>query len=156
MRVMEKGITEIKDPPGWLVRHYWGKPNPLQEYFYDREYNGSHEDAKAGAMRWLTWASETYPAPPSRVVHGRTKKNKKLPPGIQLPAGVTYGYDVDDSGLENPYFAVSWRFPGERLQLKKFFWSKYADVHAAREAAIAFRKEREHKIDTVVAKEPNK
>jgi hypothetical protein len=147
MSTREKGITEIKDPPGFLARHYWGKPEPLQEYFYDREYNGSHEDAKAGAMRWLTWARETYPVPPSRVVHGRRSKNKKQPPGVHLPTGVTYGYDVDASGLENPYYAANWRFPGERLQLKKFYWSTYPGPDEARDAAIAFRKDRERKID---------
>lgn len=43
-----KGITRIKG--GYLARHYWGKPEPLQDYFYDNTFGTAKraEDAAIG------------------------------------------------------------------------------------------------------------
>ncbi len=96
-----KGITRISN--GYLARHYWGKPQPLSEYFYDKEY-GSREAAESAAIRWLGRIAEEYPAP---------VKQKRQP-------GISYTWQPDKSGNRIPCVEVFWTsYPDEQKHTKK-------------------------------------
>lgn len=117
----EKGITQIKG--GVLARHYWGKAQPLQEYFMDKDF-GSHEKAEAAAGRWLAAMREAYPAP-------EEKGRKPI-----------MGTIKDSHGEHGAGFYVSWTEEGGRQRQKTFPISQWGSTEKAKAAALHFLDER--------------
>jgi len=123
-----KGITRVQG--GWLARHYWGKPEPLQEYFHDKDF-GSRSKAEDAAGNWLTTMAKEYPAPP--------KKGRKP----------ILGKIKDSYGVKGEGFYVAWTKISEGRQRQKTFpISEHGSSEKAEQAARNFldarTKEYEH------------
>lgn len=123
-----KGITRVKG--GYLARHYWGKSEPIYEYFYDREY-GTQEGAQQAAARWLKRISAEYPAPP---------KPKRQP-------GISYTHDVNHSGMNVPCVEVFWTsYPDGKKHTQKFRYHNDLEKAEAERKAKNFLEARQKEI----------
>lgn len=126
----QKGITRVKG--GWLARHYWGKPEPIPEYFMDKEYDGDDDSSKAAAGNWLKRMAEEYPAP--------LEKGRK--PII--------GYITADAGIRSASVYVAWTTFPDKVQHQKTF--PYTDDLSKKEAereALGFYKARVREYEEV-------
>lgn len=123
-----KGITRI--PNGYLARHYWGKPEPISEYFYDHEY-GSRDDAEISANRWLERMEKEYPKP---------VKKKRQP-------GISHTRTNDGSGRTVYCIEVFWTsYPDEKKHNKKFLYYNDLEKRQAEHDAEVFCEARKREL----------
>jgi len=117
-----KGITRIQG--AWLARHYWGRPEPVQEYFHDKQYGG-RSLAEVAAEHWLKRMEDEYPAP---IEKGRKPIMGKI---------------KDSYGIKGEGFYVTWTKKSEGRQRQKTFpISEHGSSERAEEVAKRFLAER--------------
>ncbi len=137
-----KGISRIDSnhTHGWFVRVF--RDGGTHSKMFSDGVLGGREKALEAAQKY----KEEYITkhPPS---YAATRLRMKLPRNNKSGVvGVSDTHDRSKTGKKLPCFSVSWRPQKNVTHCKKFYYHHYDSREAAFEAAVEFRKAREHEI----------
>ncbi len=137
-----KGISRIDSnhTHGWFVRVF--RDGGTHSKMFSDGVHGGREKALKDAQEYKEEYERQHP-PSYASTRLRMKPLRNNTSGV---VGVSDTHDRSKTGKKLPCFSVSWRPQKNVTRCKKFYYHHYDSREAAFEAAVEFRKAREHDI----------
>ncbi len=137
-----KGISRIdsRNTHGWFVRVY--RDGKIHSKMFSDGVHEGREKALEAAQNYKDEYERKHP-PSHATTRLRLRPTKSNTSGV---VGISETFGRSKNGKKLPCFSVSWRPRPNQSKSKSFFFNTYGSREAAFEAAVAFRKAREHEI----------